>query len=201
MIVLNRAFDLLSGEFADLCRAALERVPPAWVPRHDDSTGWMEMSSGAADALRVLQAAEAWREHGAWVGRAAESVMAADIRARFLAGRDLDPDTLNRAAELRNRVRAYFDNLFQTYDAAIAPTVTAPALTRDTDEAGKLAYRERLIRLTCLASLAGLPEVTVPLVCGDDWRAGISLIGPPGSDRALLRAARELHSAHRAKAG
>ncbi|HEX5910426.1 MAG TPA: hypothetical protein VFY44_08025, partial [Thermoleophilaceae bacterium] len=46
------------------------------------------------------------------------------------------------------------------------------------------SFRARTLRLTCIAGLSGLPQVTVP--------AGLSLIGWPGGDESLLEVAAEL---------
>jgi amidase len=43
--------------------------------------------------------------------------------------------------------------------------------------------------LGALASIAGLPQVSLPLAETDGCPFGVSLIGPRGSDRALLAAA------------
>ena len=43
--------------------------------------------------------------------------------------------------------------------------------------------------ITCIAGLAGLPQVSIPLVAATPdapLPVGVSLLGPPGSDRALI---------------
>ena len=37
-----------------------------------------------------------------------------------------------------------------------------------------------------IAGVAGLPQVTLPLARVDDCPAGLSLVGPPGSDEHLM---------------
>jgi amidase len=48
------------------------------------------------------------------------------------------------------------------------------------------AYRERALSILCISGLSGLPQVTMPLAKLDDMPLGLSLIGPRGSDRALI---------------
>ena len=48
------------------------------------------------------------------------------------------------------------------------------------------AVRGRNLQLTCIAGLAGLPQVSVPAGRIDGGPVGFGLIGPRGSDRALL---------------
>ena len=54
----------------------------------------------------------------------------------------------------------------------------------------------RSLTLGALASLAGLPQVSLPLVEIDDFPFGVSLIGPRGADRALLTAIKHEAPAH-----
>jgi len=44
----------------------------------------------------------------------------------------------------------------------------------------------------CLSGLSGLPQISLPLMQIDGAPFGFSLIGPHGSDRALLQLARRL---------
>jgi amidase len=51
----------------------------------------------------------------------------------------------------------------------------------------------------CWSGLSGFPQITIPLGEVDAAPFGISLLGPPGSDRALIRLATTiLQSAGRA---
>jgi amidase len=70
-----------------------------------------------------------------------------------------------------------------------APT-PAPLLAADgtTDAGGPV--RLRTVRLTCIASLAGLPAVSLPLGTVDGAPVGLCLLGRPGEDRSLLGFAR-----------
>ncbi len=40
--------------------------------------------------------------------------------------------------------------------------------------------------MLCIAGLAGLPQISLPLMTVDGCPVGLSLIGPPGRDRALI---------------
>ena len=55
------------------------------------------------------------------------------------------------------------------------------------------SFRDRTLSLTCIASLARLPQVTLPAEARvNGCPVGLSLIGPRGSDRALLGLAAQL---------
>jgi amidase len=72
----------------------------------------------------------------------------------------------------------------------VLPTVpcAAPRADSTPDEMG--AFRERAIRLLCWSGLSGFPQISVPLGTVDGAPFGISLLGPAGSDMALIRLAR-----------
>jgi amidase len=51
--------------------------------------------------------------------------------------------------------------------------------------------REASLRVTAIAGLAGLPEVTLPAATVDGLPVGLSLVSGAGSDKALLALARK----------
>ncbi len=46
--------------------------------------------------------------------------------------------------------------------------------------------RTRIMRLTCIAGLGGLPQVTIPIGMVSGCPVGLSFIGWPGADESLL---------------
>jgi amidase len=49
--------------------------------------------------------------------------------------------------------------------------------------------------ITCIAGIAGLPQVSLPWPHADGAPLGVSLLGPAGSDRALIAIATRLRNA------
>ena len=47
-------------------------------------------------------------------------------------------------------------------------------------------FRTRVMRLTCTAGIAGLPQVSIPIGTLSGYPVGLSLIGWAGGDEALL---------------
>ena len=64
-------------------------------------------------------------------------------------------------------------------------TLSAPVTDFD-------AFRARILDFTAYAGIAGAPQVTVPVGMADGGPVGLSLIGAPGSDLALLELAKTL---------
>jgi amidase len=63
---------------------------------------------------------------------------------------------------------------------------------RSDSEASMEDYRNRAIRLLCIAGLAGFPQLSMPLAQREGAPLGISLLGPAGSDRSLIRMAQRI---------
>lgn len=148
----------------------------------------------ALDALyedfRTVQAAEAWAAHGAWV-RAHPGALGADVAARFAWASTVSSDA-ERAA------RGRLDAASRGVDAALGDAVlvlpsaasVAPAL----DAAGREieAVRAATLRMTAVAGVTGRPALSAPLLAVGGAPVGVCLVGPRGSDLALLAVAREL---------
>ncbi|MCW2831634.1 MAG: glutamyl-tRNA amidotransferase [Aeromicrobium sp.] len=134
-------------------------------------------------AMQALQAWEAWQQHGQWlVGRM--ETLGADVRARFERASTITPELAAVATAEVARARAQIRDLLGSRVMVLpsAPSV-APRLG---DPAALDAVRQTTMQLTCLAGLGGLPAVSIPLTTADGLPCGASLVGPPGSDRALI---------------
>jgi Asp-tRNA(Asn)/Glu-tRNA(Gln) amidotransferase A subunit family amidase len=138
-------------------------------------------------AFSTLQGWEAVREHGGWAAAHAAD-LGPDVRARFERAARTTAAEAERArtvvASARARVREVLADRVLVLPAA--PT-TAPRLGADLGP-----VREATLALTCVAGVAGLPAVTLPLTAADGLPCGVSLVGPAGSDRALLALATRL---------
>jgi amidase len=64
-----------------------------------------------------------------------------------------------------------------------APSI-APRI--DSSEAELDQFRTRVMRLTCIATMAGLPQISIPAGTVDGCPVGLSFIGWLGGDEDLL---------------
>jgi amidase len=69
------------------------------------------------------------------------------------------------------------------------PTTPCIAPLVNSTEVDLNRFRTRVMRLTCIASLCGLPQVTIPAGLASGCPVGLSFIGWPGADEALLQLA------------
>jgi len=72
--------------------------------------------------------------------------------------------------------------------SSVAPLISEACLGGAAIE----AVRRSTMQLTCIAGIAGLPAVNLPLLTADGLPCGVSIIGPAGSDAQLLRLATKL---------
>ncbi|CAG4898965.1 amidase [Paraburkholderia saeva] len=114
-----------------------------------------------------------------------------DIASRFARLDTLEDAEVARCRERRVDIARRIDALVA--DAVIVLPTTPLALLKKDSPSERIAsfYRDALT-MDSIAALAGLPQVTVPLADERDRPLALSLIGPHGSDRALIALARRL---------
>ncbi|KXZ51886.1 hypothetical protein GPECTOR_11g320 [Gonium pectorale] len=149
--------------------------------------------------FRVTQGAEVWREHGGWV-TAHNPTFGPGIKERFAMAAAITPEQLAAGHAKRELIRKHMLSLLGEDGVLALPTTPGPAPLVDTPPADLDAWRTRLISLTSIAGLAGLPQVHLPIAYVDGLPVGLGLVGPPGSDEQLLELAEAVMAATGAKA-
>ena len=141
--------------------------------------------------VRIIQAYEAWQSFGTFV-TAAKPQLGPGIRERIASAASVTAQQTEAAraamASARRHIRALVPPgtvLALPTSPCIAPPVELPADALE-------PFRTRVMRLTCVSGLSGLPQVTLPAGVVDGCPAGLSLLGWAGSDEALLDLACEL---------
>lgn len=140
----------------------------------------------ASQTFRILQGAEIWHTHGAWVSEARPR-FAADISERMTWCRSIAPAQIEQAALDRVEIIQTLSHwLVSEHTVAILPTTpgAAPLLT---ESAECLAdYRVALMGLTALAGLSSRPQLHLPVLSDHGAPWGLSLIGHRNTDRSLI---------------
>lgn len=136
------------------------------------------------NAFRVTQSAEAWRADGEWV-TANPGVIAPDVAERFAFAASVTPEMeaegLLEVAALAEEINAVLGSA-----VLVLPSAASAAPRLDADPADLQAAREATLSLTAIAGLTGRPALTVPLMTTPDGPVGLCLVGPRGSDLALI---------------
>ncbi|RYL95873.1 amidase [Sporolactobacillus sp. THM7-4] len=138
-----------------------------------------------AETFRVLQGWEAWQSHGRWIEEN-HPVFGKDIAGRFEAASKMKQDeAYHQAAELKADYTDQLRRFLGRDSLMIIPTTygPAPARTATFEESEKV--RAHTMKLTCIAGVSGLPQVTLP-VLDERGPIGLSFVSGYGTDRQLL---------------
>jgi amidase len=157
------------------------------------SLTWVELSSvlnfnnleKVAGAFRTLQGAEIWATHGQWIEKQ-QPTFAADIAARFAWCRDITPEQQQQAALVQQLFKQQMDNVLTQVDFIVLPTTPGSAPALNLNKADLASYRDTLLSMTCIAGMAGLPQLHLPLKEQINEPMGISIIGAKYQDHQLL---------------
>lgn len=165
---------------------SLAELPVRWVPG-----GTLAMEEWA-EALRVLQAAEIWQQHGAWVTGAAPA-FGADIASRFQLAATITQAQVASATAIRAQAQQQLSASLSGGGFLLMPPVPGPAPLLDAPAEQVQSTRARSQRLLCMAGLAGLPQVVLPWTRIEGAPVGLSLIGPRFADEQVMSLASQLH--------
>jgi amidase len=122
-------------------------------------------------------------------------VLGAAVAQRFDWSSKVTDEQVAKARAFRDVWRTHMQDILGTDGVLLMPTMPDVApLIRQTD-AELETYRNRATSLLCVAGMAGLPQVSLPLASHQGAPLGISLVGPEGSDRSLVKLAEHLHRA------
>ncbi len=190
LLVAQDAFAFAEAAALAALKPTLERVAaligaPVNVTVGDESlTKWM-------DYFRFPQGAEAWAAHGEWIARVKPEFGPA-IKGRFDWAATVDPKDVARASTRREEITRRMEGLLR--DGAVLALPSAPdiALPRNSPPAVVDGLRARALPMLCIAGLARLPQVSLPLATLNGCPLGLALIAARGNDTLLLELAKKL---------
>ena len=156
------------------------------------------------DALRfcfaTIMGHELWEQHGQWYTARPFSEngdTGPGVKERMESASQLSESQVEICKKAREEVKVAMGILLDggSEAALVFPTVSGAAPALNADESTQTAWRKKTLALTCICSLVGFPQVTVPLFenlenssAGDGPRA-VSFVMGPKRDYACLNAA------------
>ncbi|MCP4385433.1 MAG: amidase [Hyphomicrobiales bacterium] len=185
MIVAEDAFAQLSGDEEEAAlRPALDRLaetfgePPSVILAPEGLASWQQ-------SFRSVQGREAWRAHGPWI-TSRDAGLTDAVRGRFESASRVTEREYRTAVARRAAARDRILSVVGDGGFIVVPTfpTIAPLLT--SSEIELEAFRSRALSIMCIAGLAGLPQISLPVARVRGAPLGLSLIGPPHRDRALI---------------
>lgn len=179
--------DVTKAQAAPLARveAALGKAVDMQVILDDSDTAYW--------SLRHIQGHEAWAVHGPFIERYCPP-LGPGIVERFTWSKTVTDAQMDAATTYRERFKKHLAELLGTDGVLVMPTVAdiAPLISESGDRLE--SYRNRSIQMLCLAGLSGFPQISMPLGQRLGAPLGLSLLGPAGSDRSLVRLAQRIAS-------
>ncbi len=174
--------------------AAIEALKPARqrIEAAPGGAAPCEVALDGFDAMywhfRHLQGREAWLTDGPFIERYAPP-LGPGVAERFAWSRRVSDEQVATAGAFRQRFCDHIATLLGDDGVLVMPTMPDVAPLRADGGAALEDYRNRAIRMLCIAGLAGLPQLSLPLATRLGAPLGISLVGPAASDRSLVRLA------------
>jgi len=190
VIALEDAFENADGEVADLLRSALEfmldDLPPLAHARIS-----LEGFDPWREAFRVIQGYEVWQTFGDFITRTRPAI-GPGVRERIEFSARVSAAEASAARQVAAQARAHILQTVRPGTILALPTAPciAPLIDGTAEELDH--FRTRVMRLTCTAGIAGLPQVNLPVGTLNGCPVGLSFIGWAGGDEVLLDLACEL---------
>jgi amidase len=145
------------------------------------------------DCFRFPQGEEAWAAHRDWITRVKPAFGPA-IKGRFEWAATVKAADVERARARREQIARRLDTLLEG-DAVLAlPSAPGIALPRGSAPQVVDGLRSRALPMLCIAGLARLPQVSLPLATLEGCPLGLSLIAARGNDTMLLDIAKQVVS-------
>jgi amidase len=180
-------------------------LAPEVVEAHREARARVEAMLGAATpvtlaldsfdemywSFRYIQGREAWNTDGGLIRRFAPP-LGPGVAERFAWSSAVTDAQVAQAPAFRSRFRAHVSALLGDDGVLLLPTMPDIAPRRSDDESALDVYRNAALRILCSAGLAGVPQVSLPLSRRLGAPLGLSLLGPAGRDRSLVRLAEAL---------
>lgn len=149
-----------------------------------------------ARAYQVVQAMDITAALGPWLNEVQPRFGPA-IAPRFASIHDYTATDIAAAHRLREKLRVRLADLFLAHPDAVIILPSAPcvALPRELTGVDMAAFYRAALATGAVASLAGLPQISIPIVRKGELPIGLGAIAAWGRDRALLAFARSHQTA------
>lgn len=178
------AWDLLERE----CRSALSASATIFTNRIK-ACKWIRLAQeGLAvwmDAFRILQALEIWDTHGKWIEQT-NPRFGTHVGHRFAWASRLQKSESRQPMLLRENIKQQLSDLLGHDGLLVIPTSPGIAPLKGLSGHEADLHRNKTLQLCCIAGLAGLPQVTLPLAEVQGSPVGLSIIAGQGQDQKLL---------------
>lgn len=184
------AFAYADPPVRDALHAAVRQVAERMPAVHDTTLAAEGLPVWCA-RQRLLQSFEFGRTFADWIDRV-NPTFSFEVAGALVHAMALTDDDVVAPRRWRSDVRERLDQMLAGDRVLCLPTAPILPILRTSPLREMREAVDRIIHLTCIAGLAGLPQISLPLGTSAGIPVGLSLIGARGSDHMLLDLARTL---------
>lgn len=145
-----------------------------------------------ARAQRTLQPYEAWLTFKDWLD--SNPRMAFGVARNLVLGSMIPDSERQWAARMREDARARMGYLLDEHTIICMPTTPFPAPHKGLSMSAQAPLRDRIACLCSHGGLTGVCQLSIPGALVEGAPVGLSLVGSPGNDAAVVALARALAS-------
>jgi amidase len=185
LLVARDAFAVVDPAVLAALRLAVERLE-ALIGKSEEIEVSPEGLATWFETFRTIQAAEVWASVGSWILEV-QPRLGPGVKERIAWAATVTPQMLAEASVRRAEIVDRMQRLIGPDDVLCLPTSprAAPALGTPVDKI-EIVYRNQAMQLLCIAGLAGLPQLSLPMAQIDGLPLGLSIVGCRGADTMLL---------------
>ena len=136
-------------------------------------------------------ASEAWALHGDWITEH-QPTFSAPIAGRWEAAKKVTPAEAQAAIQTTAMIRQQIRDMLADDAIVIMPSAAGLAPLLNATGADVDAMRTRTMHITCIGGISGACQVSIPYRNAAGLPVGVSLMGPAGSDLALIALAKQI---------
>lgn len=184
LLLPQEVWALLDAPVTDALSAAVARAQ-AVLGTAKPANAVLESFDAMYWNFRYMQGREAWMTDGPLIERYAPP-LGPGVEDRFAWSRSVTDEQVLVARSFKKRFQAHLTALLGKDGVLLMPTMPDIAPLRSAPESSLEDYRNRAIRMLCIAGLSGFPQLSMPLAERVGAPLGLSLLGPAGSDRSLV---------------
>jgi amidase len=187
LLIADDAFEQADESVATLLRDGLKAMAGA-LPKAQPVRIAPDGFDLWRDALRIVQAYETWEVYGRFVEEKRPR-LGPGVGERLTIASKVTKAEADAARKIHIAARDHIRAQIMPGTIMAVPSAPCIAPKIDTPQDALESFRVRVMRLTCIAGLGGLPQVSIPIGTVAGCPAGLSLIGWAGGDEALLELA------------
>ena len=184
LLIAQDAFAFVGPEVSAALAGAVAKLKAAFSQHHDVQIYGGDTVAGPR-VFRILQGEEIRRRHSAWIDEH-NPRFGPGIAERFQWARTIDAAEVEQMKPKREEVAQRMAGLLGDDAVLCLPTAPGIAPKLATPFGDLETFRARAFALLCVAGLARLPQISLPLGTIQNCPLGLSLIAPRGTDSGLL---------------